>query len=1042
VVGAAATLTEIQEFIAADLPALGSMLRWFGSRQVRNRATMGGNLVTASPIGDCAPVLLALDAHVVLASVRRERRLPLREFFTAYRRTALQAGELLKSILLPRGPSRRGLRRLSRFYKVSKRREMDISTVAVCFTVDLDRDGVVRHARIGCGGVAATPARAIQTEEALLGRPWSAATIASVRPLLRSEFTPLSDLRGSAEFRADVLASLLEKFFDETRPDAPAETGPEPMDSPAPPEASPHESARGHVTGEAIYTDDEAAGLLEVWPVGAGPARGKIRKRSVDAARRMPGVIAVLLAEDIPGMNDVGAVRHDEVLLAKDEVLFHGQPIALVVGESPAVCRAAAARTDLRVEPQPPILTLRDAIAAKSFHTEPAFIRRGDAAEALVRAPLSLRGEFECGGQEHFYLETQAGWAKPGEDGTMFVASSTQHPSEVQHVVARVLGVPGNKVVVQSLRMGGGFGGKETQAAMPAALAALAAWKTGRAVRVRWNRDQDMMLTGKRHPFYARFEVGFDAEGRLLAARVELFSNGGWSLDLSQAVTDRAMFHLDNAYYIPAVEFSGRVCRTHLASNTAFRGFGGPQGMLVMEEILDRVARRTGVSPETVRERNLYRGTGETNTTPYGQEIADERIQRVWHELKAGSEFAVRRAQLRAWNAAHVHRKRGLAITPVKFGISFTVTHLNQAGALVLWFQDGSVQVNHGGTEMGQGIHTNIRAIAARALGVAPDKVRVMPTSTDKVPNTSATAASCGTDLNGAAVLDACETLRARVAPAAVRLLTRDAAGPVTPEQLVFADHVVFDRRDPARRVPLAEVLQRAYLDRVSLAATGYYRTPGIHYDRAAGRGRPFHYFAVGAAVAEVEVDGCTGMMQVRRVDILHDAGEGINAGVNRGQVEGGFVQGMGWLTGEELVWDAQGRLLTHSPDTYKIPACNDAPRDFRVAFLTDAAQPGVVQGSKAVGEPPLMLAISVREAIRDAVAAFASGDGEIALPSPATTEAIYRAVSRRCAAVASARGTDAPGVDGSRKSEARNPKSEGNPKARRPKERAATRPA
>ena len=473
-------------------------------------------------------------------------------------------------------------------------------------------------------------------------------------------------------------------------------------------------------------------------------------------------------------------------------------------------------------------------------------------------------------------------------------------------------------------------------------------------------------LTGKRHPFYARFEVGFDDDGRFTAVRCDLISNGGWSLDLSMPITDRAMFHLDNAYYIPAMEVSGRVAKTNLVSNTAFRGFGGPQGMLVIEEIIDRIARRLGLAPEVVRERNLYHGIGETNATHYGQEIGDNRIGAIWRQLKGDADFENRREEIARWNAAHADVKRGLAITPVKFGISFTFTPYNQAGALVLIYRDGTVQVNHGGTEMGQGIHTKILGVVMRELGVPVESVRMMPTATDKVPNTSATAASSGSDLNGAAVRNACVELRERLAPIVAEL------GP----DATFAD-----------------VVERAYMQRVSLAAGGFYATRGIHWDRAAGRGRPFHYFACGAAVSEVEVDGFTGMSTVRRVDILHDVGDSLNPAVDRGQIEGGFVQGMGWLTREELKWDAKGRLLTHSASTYQIPAFSDAPADFRVAFFADATQPNVIHGSKAVGEPPLMLAISVREAIRDAVAAFGKGAGEIALASPATGEAVFAAI-------------------------------------------------
>jgi xanthine dehydrogenase molybdopterin binding subunit len=750
------------------------------------------------------------------------------------------------------------------------------------------------------------------------------------------------------------------------------------------------------VTGEAIYTDDQPAGALEVWPVCSPHAHARILSRDATAARAMPGIHAVLLAEDVPGENNVGGVKHDEILLADKEALFHGQIVAVVIGQSQEACRAAAEKVVVEYEPLPPILALEQALAARSFHNTPNYIRRGKIGAALADSPMTLTGVFELQGQEHFYLETQAAWAKPGEDGAMFVSSSTQHPSEVQALVSHLLSLPANKVVVQSLRMGGAFGGKETQGATPAALAALAAHHIGRPVRVRWNRDQDMMLTGHRHPFLARFKVGFDAKGRLLAARVRLYSNGGWAMDLSQAVTDRALFHLDNAYYLPAVEFSGQVAKTNLSSNTAFRGFGGPQGMVVIEEILDRIARRVGLPPEVVRERNLYHGKGQTNTTHYGLEIGDNRIQTIWRQLKQSSDFARRREAIAKWNTAHPHRKRGLAITPVKFGISFTVTHLNQAAALVLVYQDGTVQVNHAGTEMGQGLHTNITAIAARELGIRPEHVRIMPTSTDKVPNTSATAASCGTDLNGAAVKNACEILRARLAPVAAGLLKEKNGRAPAAGKLVFADGLVCDSRRPRTTLSFAEVVRQAYMERISLSATGYYATPGIHWDRVAGRGKPFHYFACGASVSEVEVDGFTGMTRVLRTDILHDVGDSINEAVNRGQVEGGFVQGMGWLTTEELKWDEQGRLLTHSPDTYKLPAVGDMPQVFNVTLLKNAAQQGVVYGSKAVGEPPLMLAISVREAIRDAVAAFGPPGGEVPLAVPATCEAIFMAIQGR----------------------------------------------
>jgi xanthine dehydrogenase molybdopterin binding subunit/xanthine dehydrogenase small subunit len=1043
-IGAAATLTAIEDTLGEEYPALKTMLRLFGSRQIRNRATLGGNLVTASPIADSAPVLLAFDARLTLAGRGRDD-MPLESFFTSYRKTALRDREIVVEVVLPRVRVARGERRFSAFYKVSKRREMDIATVSACFVLDLDKSNEVRHVRLAFGGVAPTPMRARRTERALMAHKVNDKTRERALEILAAEFTPISDVRGSAEYRRGLMGSLLEKFFVEeilsapperrarsatlvpliptistgetevsaarADPQAPILSLPQQESQPdevtsasrlpgpcLPVTAAPHESAAKHVTGEALFVDDEAARqtVLEVWPVCSPHAHARLLRRDADAARAMPGIHAVLLAEDIPGRNEIGVVKHDEVLLADKEVFFHGQIVALVVGVSQEACRLAAEKVVVEYEPLPAVFTIEQALEAHSVHNEPNFIRRGDATQAFRNSPHRLEGEFSFGGQEHFYLETQAAWARPDESGTMVVSSSTQHPSEVQSAIAHVLGTPASNVIVQVPRVGGGFGGKETQAATPAALAALASWKTGRAVRVRYNRDQDMMLTGKRHPFLAKFQIGFDSLGLLLVARIELYSNGGWSLDLSQAVTDRALFHLDNAYFVPYAEFRGQVVKTNLPSNTAFRGFGGPQGMLVIEEILDRIARRLGLAPELVRERNLYRGCGETNTTPYGQEIEGNRLQTIWHELKSTSRFEERRREIEAWNGLHPHRKRGLAITPVKFGISFTVTHLNQAGALVLIYQDGSVQVNHGGTEMGQGIHTNILAIAAKELGIRPEKIRVMATSTDKVPNTSATAASAGTDLNGAAVKSACDTLLGRLRPVAAGLLTPRLGFEPDSSELTFADGCVCANRRDEVSVSFTEVVQRAYLNRVSLSATGYYRTPGISWDRATGRGQPFHYFANGAAVTEVEVDGFTGMMQVLRTDILQDAGDSINTGVNRGQIEGGFVQGMGWLTCEELKWDEQGRLLTHSPDTYKIPSVGDRPREFNVSFLARATQPDVIRGSKAVGEPPLMLAISVREAIRDAVAAFGTPGGEVALPSPATSEAIFLAIQER----------------------------------------------
>jgi xanthine dehydrogenase large subunit len=753
-----------------------------------------------------------------------------------------------------------------------------------------------------------------------------------------------------------------------------------------------HESGAQHATGAARYTDDmgpQTARPAHAWPVLAPHAHARVLEIDGAAALALPGALAVLTAADVPGENDTGPARRDEPLFPA-EVSFHGQAVAWVVAESEEQARAAAAAVRVRYQPMPAILSIEEAIAAGSFLTDSERMQRGDPRGALAAAPHRLAGEIFMNGQEHFYLETQAALAFVDESGGMFVHSSTQHPSETQEIVARVLGVAKNQVVVQCLRMGGAFGGKEVQANAWAAVAALAARKIGRPTRVRLTRRQDMILTGKRHPFLARFDAGFDDDGKLQALRLELFSDGGWSLDLSAPIMARAMFHADNCYLLPNVEIVGRVCRTHHVSHTAFRGFGGPQGMVAIEEVMDRIARALGLPPDVVRARNFY---APGDRTHYGQEVRDaDRIRRVWDDVRESSSFDARREEIRRFNAASPYLKRGLAVTPVKFGISFTTAFYNQAGALVLIYKDGSVQVNHGGTEMGQGLHTKVQQIAADALGLPLASIRVMATRTDKVPNTSATAASSGSDLNGAAVLAACETLRERLADVAARMLG------AAPGGLVFeAGRVFVSGGAPDRALSFEDVVGRAYLERVSLSATGYYRTPDIHFDRQSGTGKPFHYFAYGAAASEVEVDGFTGQYRLLRTDIVHDVGDSLSPLVDRGQIEGGFVQGVGWLTTEELVWNADGALATAGASTYKLPTLGECPPDLRVTLLARAGEPGVVHGSKAVGEPPLMLAISVREALREAVAAFAAGapPGEVPLAVPATPEAVFWAIER-----------------------------------------------
>jgi xanthine dehydrogenase large subunit len=1005
-IGAAATLTAIEETAAREFPSLAKMLRVFAARQIRNRATLGGNLATASPIGDSAPVLMSLNAALVLASPTRNRIVLIADFFTGYRKTVLRADEVIREIVIPSKTFARGCRQQVDFIKVSHRQELDISIVAAAFAVETDNMGLVRQARIAYGGVADRTRRATRAEAALMGKTLLQGREA-VAVALSEEFAPIDDVRSGAAYRRGLVVSLWERFVSgevsaihEGTPDYEF-MGAWPGDDAT--RHLRHESAVGHVTGRAMYVDDTAhqRPMLDVWLVTSPHAHARIKRIDASAARTAPGVKAVLLAEDIPGENNVGVSRHDEPLFATDLVQYQGQVIAAVIGESVAACRAAAALVAVDFEPLQPLIGIKAAIEAGSFHTDPHTLKRGDCASSLAAAPLRFEGELEFGGQEHFYLETHACWAEPGEGNTITLHASTQHPSEIQTIVHEVLGEAKSNIVVQAPRMGGGFGGKETQGNSFACIVALAARKTGQPVRLQLDRDVDMTLTGKRHPFFAKFSIGHDAGGRVHAAHVELVSDGGWSLDLSQPIVDRALFHLDNAYYLPAVNFTGRVVKTNTTSHTAFRGFGGPQGVMVIEEIMDRVARRCGLAPEVVRERNLYHGTGATNTTHYLEEIGDNRIQEIWRQVMASSDFATRREEVAAWNDAHARIKRGIAVTPVKFGISFTLTHYNQAGALVHIYTDGTVQVNHGGTEMGQGLHTKMLGVAMRELGLPAERIRVMATSTDKVPNTSATAASSGADLNGMAVAAACTILRERLRPIAAQCIEIAAkregvsAAKVDAQDVVFERGEVFATTIPKVQVPFGDVAMKAYVERVSLSTTGYYATPEIYWDWGKSAGRPFHYFACGAAVAEVEVDGYTGMQRVRRVDIVHDVGDSLNPSVDRGQIEGGFVQGMGWLTSEELKWDAHGRLLTHSASTYQIPAISDAPVQFNVTLLPRAAQRGTIHGSKAVGEPPLMLAFSVREAIRAAVASF-GGEGEVLLASPATGEAIFHAIQTR----------------------------------------------
>ncbi|MEU3400598.1 xanthine dehydrogenase molybdopterin binding subunit [Streptomyces filamentosus] len=754
----------------------------------------------------------------------------------------------------------------------------------------------------------------------------------------------------------------------------------------------PHESAYQHVTGTALYTDDlvhRTKDVLHAHPVQVMKARGRITALRTGPALAVPGVVRVLTAADVPGVNDAG-MKHDEPLFP-DEVMFHGHAVAWVLGETLEAARLGAAAVEVELEELPSLVSLRDAMEAGSYHGARPLMETGDVDAGFADSAHVFTGEFEFSGQEHFYLETHAALALVDESGQLFVQSSTQHPSETQEIVAHVLGVPAHEVTVQCLRMGGGFGGKEMQPHGFAAVAALGAKLTGRPVRFRLNRTQDLTMSGKRHGFHATWKIGFDADGRIQALDATLVADGGWSLDLSEPVLARALCHIDNTYWIPHARVAGRIARTNTVSNTAFRGFGGPQGMLVIEDILGRCAPRLGLDPRELRERNFYR-PGQGQTTPYGQPVTQAgRISAVWEQVKEDARLADREREIAAFNAAHPHTKRALAITGIKFGISFNLTAFNQGGALVLIYKDGSVLINHGGTEMGQGLHTKMIQVAATALGIPSHRVRLAPTRTDKVPNTSATAASAGADLNGGAVKNACEQLRERLLGVAATRLGGNASDVRLTggtARLLGGD----------AEIGWNELVHTAYMQRVQLSAAGFYRTEGLHWDAKAFRGSPFKYFSYGAAATEVEVDGFTGAYRVRRVDIVHDVGDSLSPMIDVGQVEGGFVQGAGWLTLEDLRWDTgdgpdRGRLLTRAASTYKLPSFSEMPEEFHVRLLENATEEGAVYGSKAVGEPPLMLAFSVREALRQAAAAFGPAGTVVELASPATPEAVYWAV-------------------------------------------------
>ncbi|MFK7871509.1 MAG: xanthine dehydrogenase molybdopterin binding subunit [Roseobacter sp.] len=748
----------------------------------------------------------------------------------------------------------------------------------------------------------------------------------------------------------------------------------------------PHDAAALHVTGAARYVDDipTPTGTLHLAFGVSQVASGEIEQIDLQVVRDHAGVVAVLTAADLPFANDVSPSAHDEPLLATGRVHYAGQPVFLVVATSHLAARKAAALGVLKIAEEAPVLTIEDALAANSrFEDGPRIWQRGDVGAGLAQCDHRLSGQLTLGGQEHFYLEGQAALALPQEAGDMVVMSSTQHPTEIQHKVADAIGQPMHSVRVETRRMGGGFGGKESQGNALAVACAVVAAKTGKPCKMRYDRDDDMIITGKRHDFRIDYDVGFDGDGRIQALDVTHFTRCGWALDLSLPVADRAMLHADNAYFLPAVKITSHRLKTNMQSATAFRGFGGPQGMAGIERIMDHIAAHLGVDPLAVRRANFYGDAGR-NVTPYGQTVEDFILPEMIDALVARSDFSARQAAVADWNASNEVLKKGIALTPVKFGISFTLTHLNQAGALVHVYQDGSIHMNHGGTEMGQGLFQKIAQVAADRFGVDVSAVKITATDTAKVPNTSATAASSGSDLNGMAVKIACDTIRDRMAD----MLADEHQ--TTAAEVRFKDGHVFVG---GATYTFAEAAAMAYTSRISLSATGFYKTPKLSWDRLKGQGRPFFYFAYGAALSEVVIDTLTGENRILQVDILHDAGASLNPALDIGQIEGGYVQGAGWLTMEELVWDGAGRLRTHAPSTYKIPACSDRPDIFNVSLWDTENREDTIYRSKAVGEPPFMLGISAFSALSAAVQACGAAYAD--LQAPATTEEILAAVAR-----------------------------------------------
>ncbi len=752
-----------------------------------------------------------------------------------------------------------------------------------------------------------------------------------------------------------------------------------------------------HVTGESVYVNDIRVNdrLSYGKIVYSQLPHAIIKSFDLSKARSLQGVHAILCSKDIPGNNQMGPVVQDEPCLAEKEVNFAGQAIFLIAAKNDEIAKKAEDLIEIEFEKLESITDLKTAIQKDNLLFEPQKIETGNVKNALNNSKHHLSGNFYTGAQEHWYLETQSCLAIHGEGKEIKIFSSTQHPSETQSIVAGVLGINKNEVEVEVRRLGGAFGGKETQGNHYAAWAALLANATDRPVKIHLSRNDDQLTTGKRHPFLSNYIVGFDDNGIINALDVEMNCDAGSSNDLTYAILARALFHIDNSYFIPNLRVIGKAYKTNLPSNTAFRGFGGPQGMAVIENIIDRIARYLNKDATEIRYKNFYK-INKNNITHYGQKIENNRLFKIYDEIIESSNYFERRKQIVEFNSKNEFYKKGIALTPVKFGISFTTSFLNQAGALVHIYKDGSVQVNHGGIEMGQGLNTKMLKIASKELGINSDEIKVTATNTSKVPNTSATAASSGSDLNGMAVKNAIDKLKQRLVEIAYKIIQgKSKQNKISKKDIIFKNNHVFDKNFVDIKISFKKLINTSYLQQISLSATGFYCTPGIHFDKKKAKGKPFHYFAFGMSVSEVQIDTLTGAHEIIRTDILHDAGNPLNKEIDIGQIEGGFIQGVGWCTTEEIKWDKNGRLLTFSPDTYKIPLIADIPKDFRVKLLKDAPNKNVIKKSKAVGEPPFMHCFSVWLAIKDAISSVGDHKIEPELSIPATNEKILMAVEK-----------------------------------------------